>query len=163
MYIQNICVCVYICVCIYIEREREREREKKMIKKKLDREKWGAKRREGRYLRREAEWKGVTVDWRRRRWWPSDQREGRESLVIDNEGVIEIREKRDSKIRLGGGEDDDEILISFGQRETERERERREEKKVKLSVLQRHTLQQRRKGNGILMMMMMKQWRKRER
>jgi hypothetical protein len=54
-------VYIYVCVYIYIYREREREREREMIKKKLDREKWGAKRREGRYLRREAEWKGVTV------------------------------------------------------------------------------------------------------
>jgi hypothetical protein len=32
-----------------------------MIKKKLDRQKLGVKRREGRYLRREADGKGVTV------------------------------------------------------------------------------------------------------
>jgi hypothetical protein len=52
-----------LCMCKYreSEREREREREREMIKKKLDRQKLGVKRREGRYLRREADGKGVTV------------------------------------------------------------------------------------------------------
>jgi hypothetical protein len=62
-----------------------------MIKKKLDRQKLGVKRREGRYLRREAGGKGVTVGLEKTAMVAVGSERGRESLVIDNEGVIEIR------------------------------------------------------------------------